>query len=121
MRLPQSYLYLKTRSNDQHTMDVYLPQTFLFQKYTGYHGHGSVIKYHAFSYPALISSIKKLCMCTVRALKRKCARVACHRQKTAGGCIDFRWSTYIQLVVMQYQQYLSVILDNISPDHSVLL
>lgn len=53
------------------------------------------------SYPALISSIKKLCMCTVRALKRKCARVACHCQKTAGGCIDFRWSTNIQLVVMR--------------------
>lgn len=51
---------------------------------------------------------KVVCMCTVRALKRKCARVACHRQKTAGGCIDFRWSTNIQLVVMRYQQYLSL-------------
>lgn len=108
MRLPQSYLYLKTQSNDQHTMGVYLPQTFLFQEHTGYHGHGSIIGYHAFSYPALISSVKKLCMRSVRALERKCTRVACHCQKTAGGCIDFRWSTNIQLVVMRYQQYLSM-------------
>ncbi len=70
--------------------------------------HRSFIEYHAFLCPALISSIKELCMCTVCALKRKRVRVACHRQKTAGGCIDFRWSTNIQLVVIRNQQYLSL-------------
>jgi len=45
------------------------------------------------------SSIAKLCICT-------CFGKKCHGKKTAGGCIDFIWSTNFQLILMQYP-YLS--------------
>lgn len=55
---------------------------------------------HAFSYPALISVLINIEVVYVYVLWKENALVACHGQKTPGGCIDFRWSTNFQLILM---------------------